>query len=211
MALFVRRQHSLSDVPAYSIGLSKTVLIVGLGNIGKDYDHTRHNIGFQCLDYFAEQNDFPAWTTKKDLKANITSHNLGNTRVILCKPNTYMNNSGQAMRAVQDFYKVDPANTIIVHDEIDIPFGQIRVRQGGGSAGHNGIKSVIEHGSENSGRVRIGIRNDIAEKADSADFVLGKFTKAEQTKLPSITKEVNSLLTEYLFGGTLATETRTLA
>lgn len=211
MALFVKRQHSLSDVPTYSIGLSKTVLIVGLGNIGKDYDLTRHNIGFDCLDYFAEQNDFPAWTTKKDLKATISIHNLGETRVVLCKPTTYMNNSGQAIRAVQDFYKIDPSNTVIVHDEIDIPFGQIRSRQGGGSAGHNGIKSAIEHGSENSGRVRIGIRNDIAEKADSADFVLGKFAKDEQTRLPAITKEVNSILTEYIFGGTLATDTRTLA
>lgn len=211
MGLFVRKQHNNTDQPAYSIGLSKTVLVVGLGNIGKDYDKTRHNIGFYCLDYFAEQNDFPAWVTKKDLKASISSHNLGETRVIICKPTTYMNNSGQAIRAIQDFYKITPVNTIIVHDEIDIPFGQIRMRQGGGAAGHNGIKSVIEHGSDNSGRVRIGIRNDIAEKADSADFVLGKFTKTEQGNLPAIAKEVNNVLTEYIFGGNLHTETRTLS
>lgn len=211
MGLFVRKQHSTSEVPAYSIGLSKTVLIVGLGNPGKDYDKTRHNIGFMCLDYFAEQNDFPAWTTKKDLKATIAIHNLGESRIILCKPTTFMNNSGQAVRAVQDFYKIDPSSTVVVHDEIDIPFGQIRSRQGGGSAGHNGVKSVIEHGSDNSGRIRIGIRNDIADKADSADFVLGKFTQDEQAKLGTISKEVTSMLTEYIFGNSLATETRTLS
>ena len=208
MGLFVREQNSNIETPLYSVGLSKTTLIVGLGNPGKDYDLTRHNIGFYSLDHFAEQNDFPAWTNKKDLKAHLSAHNLGQTRVILCKPSTFMNNSGEAVQAVQRFYKISDSDTIVVHDEIDVPFGQIRLRTGGGSAGHNGIKSVIAHGSPETGRVRIGIANDFSDKADSADFVLGKFTTDEQKHLPALAQEVNSLLVECIFGGQLPTETR---
>lgn len=209
MGLFVREQNTGMDQPLYSVGLSKTILIVGLGNPGKEYDLTRHNIGFYSLDHFAKQNDFPAWTNKKDLKAHLSAHNLGQTRVILCKPATFMNNSGEAVQAVQRFYKVSDADTIIVHDEIDIPFGQIRLRVGGGHAGHNGIKSVIAQGSPAAGRVRIGIANDFSGQADSADFVLGKFTSQEQKHLPALAQEVNAILIESIYGtGTLPTETR---
>lgn len=209
MGLFVREQNTGMDQPLYSVGLSKTILIVGLGNPGKEYDLTRHNIGFYSLDHFAQQNDFPAWTSKKDLKAHLSAHNLGQTRVILCKPSTFMNSSGEAVQAVQRFYKVSDTDTVVVHDEIDIPFGQIRLRVGGGHAGHNGIKSVIAQGSPDTGRVRVGIANDFSGQADSADFVLGKFTKEEQTHLPALAQEVNAILVEYIYGsGTLPTETR---
>lgn len=209
MALFVRKQPSVSDTPPlYTVGAQKTVLIVGLGNLGKEYQGTRHNLGFQAIDFFAQQNDFPTWNHKKDLKADITVHNLGECRVILAKPTTYMNNSGEAVQAISQFYKLSATNTLIVHDEIDVPWGQIRLRQGGGSAGHNGLKSVIAHGGEQTGRVRIGIANAISAQADSADFVLAKLRKAEQAKLPALLQEVNSILTEYIFGGSLPTETR---
>ncbi|MEO5627929.1 MAG: aminoacyl-tRNA hydrolase [Candidatus Saccharimonadales bacterium] len=209
MALFTRKENTGMEQPLYSVGMTKTLLVVGLGNIGKDYDLTRHNVGFSCLDHFAEANNFPGWTNKKDLKAEITINNLGATRVILCKPTTFMNNSGQAVQAIQHFYKLADTSTIIVHDEIDIPFGQIRLRQGGGHAGHNGVKSVTAEAGENTGRVRIGIANDFSGQADSADFVLGKFTAEEQNHLSALQKEVNSILTEAIYGnGSLPTETR---
>ncbi len=209
MGLFVRDQNTGMEQPLYSVGLSKTLLIVGLGNPGKKYDLTRHNIGFHCLDHVAKQNEFPDWTNKKDLKAHLSAHNLGQTHVILCKPTTFMNNSGDAVQAIQHFYKISDADTIIVHDEIDIPFGQIRLRTGGGHAGHNGIKSIIAQGSPGAGRVRIGIANEFSAEADSADFVLGKFTTAEQKNLPALTQEVNAILIEAIYGGgTLPTETR---
>jgi peptidyl-tRNA hydrolase, PTH1 family len=209
MGLFVREQNTGMEQPLYSVGLSKTILIVGLGNPGKEYDLTRHNIGFYSLDHFAKTNDFPAWTNKKDLKAHLSAHNLGQTRVILCKPSTFVNNSGEAVQAVQRFYKLSDADTVVVHDEIDIPFGQIRLRVGGGHAGHNGIKSVIAQGSPDTGRVRVGIANDFSGQADSADFVLGKFTKEEQGHLPALAQEVNAILIEYIYSNTkLPTETR---
>lgn len=212
MGLFVKKTTTdSSSMPLYNVSLSRTVLIVGLGNIGAEYNTTRHNIGFYCVDFFADSNDFPGWTAKKDLKCRLTMHSLGETRVILMKPTTFMNNSGEAVRAVQNFYKVQPEDTILIHDELDIPFGQIRTRSGGGSAGHNGIKSIIQHASENAKRVRIGIHNDIAEHADSADFVLGKFKGNEQDHLKTIAKEVNAIVTEYIFGDHFATETRTIA
>ncbi len=209
MGLFVREQNTGMEQPLYSVGLSKTVLVVGLGNVGKEYDLTRHNIGFYSLDHFAKQNEFAAWTNKKDLKAHLSSHNLGQTRVILCKPTTFMNNSGEAVQAIQKFYKVSDSDTVLVHDEIDIPFGQIRLRNGGGHAGHNGVKSVIGQGSAGASRVRIGIANEFSAQADSADFVLGKFTKEEQKNLPALAQEVNAILIEYVYGNSpLPTETR---
>jgi PTH1 family peptidyl-tRNA hydrolase len=209
MGLFVPKEnHNSDNPPLYSVGLNKTVLLVGLGNPGKDYNLTRHNIGFACLDHFASQNDFPQWVNKKDLKAELSLFNLGDTRVILAKPTTFMNNSGEAVQAIQHYYKLTASSTVVVHDEIDIPFGQIRLRVGGGSAGHNGIKSLIEQGNEAAGRVRIGIANDFSGQADSADFVLGKFTADEQKNLPALCQEVNAILTEYVYGGSLRTETR---
>lgn len=211
MGLFVRTETTGMHVPLYSVGLNRTVLIVGLGNPGKEYDLTRHNAGFLCLDQFAETNGFPAWSAKQPLKCELTSQNLGETRVVLIKPTTFMNLSGEAVQAVRQFYKVPPDQVVIVHDELDIPFGQIRMRKGGGSAGHNGLKSVIQHGGEDSLRIRIGIHSDVADKADSADFVLGKFTASEQAHLQAMAREVTAIITEYIYGGTLAHDTRTFA
>jgi PTH1 family peptidyl-tRNA hydrolase len=209
MGLLVKRGNASSYMPLYNVGMSRTVVIVGLGNPGDEYAGTRHNVGFACLDALAKAHEFPAWQTKKALKCELSVQNLGETRVVLVKPTTFMNLSGEAVQAVQQFYKVGPEQTVIVHDELDIPFGQIRVRQGGGSAGHNGLKSIIQHGGENTLRVRIGIHNDHADKHDSADFVLAKFSAHEHGKLKDLTREVASMLSEYIYGGDLLAETRT--
>lgn len=208
MALFQKKPQVGSTMPLYTLGLQKTIIIVGLGNVGKEYEGTRHNIGFAAVDTLAEKLDFPDWTVKKDLKCQMSMHTINDTRVILVKPTTFMNLSGESLQAVQNFYKVGHENILAVHDELDIPFGQIRMRMGGSDAGNNGVKSLIEHLGEGFGRVRVGIRNDIAEKADSANFVLGKFTKEEKEQLPELMRETNAILSEYIHGQPLTHETR---
>lgn len=208
MALFTRDPNSFNDSqPLYQIGLQKTILIVGLGNPGKEYDLTRHNIGFYCLDQFASKASFPDWSSKKALHSQLSLLATNNRRVILCKPQTFMNDSGLAVRAVQQFYKIAAEDTLIVHDELDIPFGQVRLRNGGGSAGHNGLKSIIEQGSANAGRVRIGIYNDVTDKTERADFVLSKFSKTEQKQLPALTSALQPLLDQFIAGQPLPADT----
>ncbi|MGZ6005680.1 MAG: aminoacyl-tRNA hydrolase [Candidatus Saccharimonadales bacterium] len=207
MALLQRKPQT-DNVPLYRVGNEKTYLVIGLGNPGKDYDGTRHNIGFVCVDNLAQKLDFPAWTAKKSLKCLESTQTVSGNRVILIKPTTFMNLSGEAVQAVSHFYKLAPSQMLAVYDELDIPFGQIRTRIGGGSAGHNGVKSLIEYLGEEFGRVRVGTANKISEKADSAAFVLDKFTKDEQAELPHLLQEANSIMSEYIYSGNLRTETR---
>jgi PTH1 family peptidyl-tRNA hydrolase len=209
MSLFTNRPQSSDPVNYVTLGLNKTLLIVGLGNIGKEYDDTRHNVGFACVDEFVRKNDLGGWTEKKDLKCHLASGQLGETRVIAIKPTTLMNLSGEAVLAVAQFYKIPPQLIIVVHDELDIDFGQIRTRIGGSSAGHNGIKSVTNLlGDENYGRIRIGIGPKKPTQMDSADFVLQKFSAKEQKDMPALIKEVTAILSERIYGNQLATETR---
>ncbi|MBX4190902.1 aminoacyl-tRNA hydrolase, partial [Candidatus Saccharibacteria bacterium] len=161
-------------------------------------------------DYFASQNDFPGWMAKKDLKCDLTINTLGENRVILAKPETFMNQSGQAGQAVHRFYQLHNQNTLAVYDELAIPFGSLRTRLGGSDAGHNGVKSLIQHLDEDFGRLRIGVGSEISKKADAADFVLGKFSKQEQEALPQIIKEACAIITEYIFSGQLPHETRSI-
>lgn len=206
MALFQKRPDASSHLPVYTLGLTKTLLIVGLGNVGKKYDGTRHNIGFAAVDELAARQDFDPWMEKKDLKCQLTTGTIGDSRVILVKPTTFMNLSGEAVQAVAHFYKVPTQQILAVYDELDIPFGQIRTRVGGSAAGHNGVKSLIQHLGENFSRVRIGIQAET--KMDASDFVLAKFSKAEQANVPALLKETTAILTEYIHGGTLLAETR---
>ena len=210
MALFQKKPQVTDSVPFYSIGANKTALIIGLGNPEEKYKNTRHNVGFAALDYFAEKNDFPAWINKKDLKNEITTQTIGDTRVILCKPTTYMNLSGEAAQAVQHFYKIYNQKTLAVYDELAIKFGQIRTRSGGSDAGHNGVKSLTQYLGDDYSRLRVGIGSEISEKADASDFVLGKFTKDEQESLDKILREANSLINDFIFGDSLPHETRTV-
>lgn len=210
MALFQKKPDVTSSAPHYTLGSNKTILIIGLGNVGKDYIGTRHNIGFDALDAFAKINDFPGWVNKKDLKCDLSIANQGESRVILCKPTTFMNASGEAAQTVQHFYKVYNQNTLAVYDELAIDFGQIRARLGGSDAGHNGVKSLINYIGEDFNRLRIGVGSELATKAEAADFVLGKFSKDEQSKIPLILNEVSTMLSEYIFGGELPHDTRTI-
>lgn len=120
-----------------------------------------------------------------------------------------MNLSGEAVLAVMQFYKIPASQVVVVHDELDINFGIIRTRIGGAAAGHNGIKSIMQHLGEDFGRVRIGIGPKIPDTIDSSDFVLAKFTSDEQKQLPPLTQEISAIISEYIFGdGQLLIESR---
>lgn len=205
MALFIRRQDNENqlfkvtrDVPAQSEGPAEDSgfikLIVGLGNIGQEYDGTRHNVGFSVIDQYRKDKNFPNWQEKSKFKALIAEDFIGGKKVILAKPTTFMNLSGESIRALKDFYKLQNSDITVIHDELDLPFGTVKEKQGGGSAGNNGLKSIISHIGENFKRIRIGVKNDMLEKMDAADFVLGKFSASENKQLQSINQTVIKII-----------------
>ena len=131
-------------------------IIAGLGNPGAEYAQTKHNVGFMLVGALAERLNAPAW--KEDFFSAITEVRIGGEKVFLVKPLTYMNNSGEALGPMLSYYKIDADELVVVHDDMDIPVGTVRIRKKGGSGGHNGIKSILTHvGSEDFARVRIGI------------------------------------------------------
>lgn len=131
-------------------------IIVGLGNPGNEYAKTRHNVGFMLIDSLAEHLNITLWKDK--FNAQIAEGRIGAEKILLVKPQTYMNNSGEAVGPLMRWYKLEPEDIIVAHDDMDIPAGTIRIRKKGSSGGHNGIKSLISHiGSENFARVRLGI------------------------------------------------------
>lgn len=210
MALFYRRENNSDETPLYSLSSQKTILVVGLGNIGKEYDGTRHNIGFACVDAFAEGQGFPKWIHKVDLKCHHTKMQIGDTNVILIKPTTYMNESGQAVAAVQRFYKLTCKETLVIHDELDLPFGQIRSKFTGGHAGNKGVASVLKYCEDGFARVRIGIANEKLEHMDASDFVLAKFLGEERDDVRKIIQEVSSMISEFTVSQSLGPETRSV-
>jgi PTH1 family peptidyl-tRNA hydrolase len=209
MALFQRKPQTSDPTNYYTVGLNKVVLVAGLGNPGKEYEQTRHNAGFMCIDEFvAKTDEREDWIQKKDLKCLMSTGKVGDSRVIAVKPATFMNLSGEAVQAALNFYKVDPARVVVIHDELDIDFGQIRLRTGGSDAGHNGVKSVTQHIGEDYGRIRIGVGPKQPAAIKSEDFVLQKFSAAQQEQLPEMRREVVAILNEYLYGTGLPHETR---
>lgn len=166
-------------------------LVIGLGNPGKEYERTRHNAGFLALDSLAKNWDAEFKLNKK-LKSEIAECKIGAEKIILARPQTFMNESGVAARALTDFYKIKPKDITVVHDDKDIPLGEYRDQTDRSSAGHNGIKSIIEHlSTQNFRRIRIGIATPaLAQYSASADFVLGKFSKEEMKILDAVLKEI---------------------
>ena len=131
-------------------------IIAGLGNPGAEYAHTKHNVGFMLVDMLAEKLGAASW--KEDFFSALTEVRIGGEKIFLVKPLTYMNNSGEALGPMLSYYKLDVDDLVVVHDDMDIPAGMVRIRRKGSSGGHNGIKSIIAHvGSEDFARVRIGI------------------------------------------------------
>ncbi len=210
MSWLQQRPQTSDPTNFYQIGVNKNILLVGLGNPGKQYTGTRHNIGFECLDEFVAKTDEMAdWINKKDLKCEVSTGRLGQNRVIAIKPTTFMNLSGEAVAAVCNFYKISADQITVIHDELDVDFGQIRLRTGGSSAGHNGIKSVSQYIGEGYGRIRIGIGPKHPTKMKSEDFVLQKFSDDQAAELGNLKREVLAILNEYIYGTELPHETRT--
>jgi PTH1 family peptidyl-tRNA hydrolase len=158
--------------------------IVGLGNPGKQYEHTRHNVGFMVVDELAAR--WGTTVTQEKCRALIGEVRVNGEKVYLLKPQTYMNLSGESMRAFADFYKANLADMILIYDDLDTPFGKIRLRYQGSAGGHNGLKSIIAHFStQQFNRVRIGIDRPQAG-ANIADYVLSPFAKASQESLRAV-------------------------
>jgi PTH1 family peptidyl-tRNA hydrolase len=171
-------------------------LIIGLGNPENRYNGTRHNVGFRMLDSIAHQMG-ESFLGKPKFKADVAEGTINDERVILAKPTTFYNETGESMRLLVDFYKINPEDVLIVHDELALPFGTIRTRQGGSDAGSNGIKSINAHGGEASYRLRIGVWNELRDKMDDVAFVLGKFSAEEQKVLTELESTVFSLVEKF--------------
>ncbi|MDP6475856.1 MAG: aminoacyl-tRNA hydrolase [Alphaproteobacteria bacterium] len=153
-------------------------VFAGLGNPGAGYAKNRHNIGYLVADAIARDHGFEKFRSRSRLSADIAEGRIGDARVALLKPTTFMNESGRALGAVLRYYKVEPAALIVFHDELDLAPGKLRVRLGGGSAGHNGMRSAIAHIGADFWRVRMGIGHP-GDKDLVTDYVLSDFSKAE--------------------------------
>ncbi|WP_347916890.1 aminoacyl-tRNA hydrolase [Paracoccus marcusii] len=163
-------------------------LIVGLGNPGAKYAANRHNIGFLALDRIAADHDFTPWRAR--FQGMAADGRLGETRVTLLKPQTFMNLSGQSVGEAARYLKLTPADVIVLHDELDLAPGKCRVKQGGGHAGHNGLRSIHQHIGAEYGRVRLGIGHP-GHKDKVASYVLSDFAKAEQDWLDDLLRGIS--------------------
>ena len=163
------------------------ILIAGLGNPGKEYENTRHNAGFLVLDTLAQK--LGADLSERKHRALCGKAVIGGQKVILLKPQTYMNSSGESIRAAADYYKVPPEDILVVYDDISLAPGQLRIRAKGSAGGHNGIKSIIAHlGTQEFPRVKVGI-GEKPPRMDLADYVLGHFSSGEKKIMEEAAKE----------------------
>jgi len=165
---------------------SEKIAIVGLGNVGKEYEGSRHNAGFALVDELQKNWGTSDWKEEKSLKAFISKGEFNSKSVILVKPTTFMNLSGEAVVLVTNYYKIEPENLWICYDDLDLPLGKIRLRKDGSAGTHNGMKSIQElYPSKSFPRLRIGIESrgveyGIPEQMNTSDFVLRRFTDKEK-------------------------------
>ncbi len=169
------------------------IIIVGLGNPGKKFENTRHNVGFMAIDEFAKKNDFPEFKLQKKSEALVSEHILDSQAVVLAKPETFMNESGKSVKQLTAHTEEKMANLIIIHDDIDLPIGKIKIVKDRGSAGHKGVESIIQNiGNDGLVRFRIGIGSE--KKQEAMKIVLKKFAKKEKDILDkTIQKTVDAL------------------
>ncbi|MBL3551475.1 aminoacyl-tRNA hydrolase, partial [Rhodovulum sulfidophilum] len=163
-------------------------LFVGLGNPGAQYAGNRHNIGFMAVERIAEDHHFPPWRAK--FKGQTAEGRLGSEKVILLKPETYMNLSGDAVQAAVQFYKLTPADVTVFHDELDLAPGKCRLKSGGGHAGHNGLRSIHQHLGPDYERVRLGIGHP-GHKDRVSGYVLSDFAKADRDWLDDLLRGIS--------------------
>lgn len=167
-------------------------LIIGLGNPGKEYENTRHNIGFMILDNYLKKG-----TWQKKYNALYTTEIINNEKVIFIKPETYMNLSGNSVIEFVNFYKIESKDILVIHDDLDLPFGKIRIKVNSSAGGHNGIKSIIERlGNNNFARLKIGISHNT--NGDTKDYVLGKFNKEQLEELDKLYPLTNKVIDSFI-------------
>ncbi len=154
------------------------MVIAGLGNPGSQYALTRHNVGFMVLD--ALSSELKASLPKTKFDGLIFDAKIGAKKVLLVKPQTYMNDSGRCLLQIMQFYKIKPENIIVIYDDIDLPEGKVRIRAKGGPGTHNGMRSIVPHLSESFPRIRVGVGQPPHKDMDLADYVLGRFPKESQ-------------------------------
>lgn len=170
-------------------------LIVGLGNPGKEYEKTRHNIGFMCVDNFVDNSK---WSEK--FSGLLTEISYNGEKIIFLKPMTYMNESGYAVKKVMDYYNLDISDILIIFDDMDLEIGKLKIKVNSSSGGHNGIKSIISHlKTESFARVKIGISHN--RNIDTKNYVLGKFSKAEMDILNPIIKKTKDIIESFVNNG----------
>lgn len=175
-------------------------LLFAQGNPGSDYDRTRHNIGFIVLDEYADQHRV-LFQPKDKFKAMIAELTMDGEKVLLAKPVTYYNETGQSARSLIDFYKLDPSSDVLViHDELALPFGTIRTREKGSDAGNNGIKSLNAHLGQEYNRIRFGVGSEHRALTGDVDFVLGRFSSSEQAKLPELIEKTHRIIDGFIQG-----------
>lgn len=168
-------------------------LIVGLGNPGRKYNNTRHNLGFMLLDKLREKWSFPVFELNKKFNAEISHGELKNEKIILAKPQSFMNLSGETVKKLLDFYKITADDLLVIHDDLDILCGKYKSATDSSSAGHNGVQNIIDKlNTKKFARLRIGIKSekDTFYQIDAANFVLEKFTAEELQKISEIEKEI---------------------
>lgn len=174
-------------------------LIVGLGNPGKEYEKTRHNVGFMILDKFSEE----VFRMEKKFKAEVFKNN----KFVLLKPQTFMNNSGESVLSAMSFYKISLEDLLVIHDDVDLPLGVIKVSKGEGFAGHKGVFSVMEKlGTKDFWRLRIGVESPLRGKMETDNFVLANFSQEEKFLLNKVIVKVATLLKDFTQGEELKQE-----
>lgn len=170
------------------------ILIIGLGNPGKEFENTRHNVGFLAIDEFAKENKFLNFELHKKVNALISE----DENTILAKPQTFMNESGKAVKEIIKNKELE--GIIVIHDDIDLPIGKIKIVKERGSAGHKGVESIIENiGNENLIRIRIGIEGD--KEVEAKKIVLKKFSESEQAQIQEVVKKVLSAIKTLISDG----------
>ena len=185
---------------------SSVFLLVGLGNPGRDYKHNRHNIGFMVVDRLATS--LGVGFTRRQARALVTQGRLDGHKTILAKPQTYMNLSGKPTGSLVRFYRIPLENLLVVCDDLDLPLGTLRLRPGGGTAGHKGLESILEHlGSQDFPRLRLGIGRP-AGRLDPADFVLRDFSPDEQPVVAAVVDRAAECACAFVHEGIQAAMTR---
>jgi PTH1 family peptidyl-tRNA hydrolase len=194
-ALFEKIQAQLNQ----KTDSQETYLIVGLGNPGREYRNTRHNMGFLAVDALIQKLGFSR--SKVQNKAIINTGSLQGQKVILAKPQTYMNLSGQAVSGLVNFYKIPLNHLLVINDDVDIPFGTIRIRPGGGSAGQKGVGSIIEKlGTQEFARMRLGVGRPPGQMS-TPDYVLQQFSKDEEEFLRNFLDKADLAVEEFILNG----------